>query len=379
MFENMMKILVFTVFLFSVLSVVCAQDTNNQTVDNLMVSDDNNLHTVDFQSNHTTFNSDILKDLNDDEGFGNVTYKSLEKNNTFDKTRKENNSFEIKLGKNNPFVIKPVVNPLEPLSVNGSITQSNPNKLLFKTLQEAINCAHDGDTIIFAPGTYTGTGNVGLTINKNLNLVKFSDGDVIFDGQKTNQIFNVISSKGLNITGLTFINGKSEYGGAIRFNQLINSHINATFIFNNAQYGGALFVNNSVYNSTINAFYKGNLAKVSGHDGGGANYFKGDISNSTITGSYINNTAWSGGANFILGNIQNSYITGLYINNTAKNAGGANHFRGKIIKSDINGKYNNNRAHSMGGANYFDQIIDDSTIDGFYNANLAEVSGHRRA
>ena len=162
MFENMMKILVFTVFLFSVLSVVCAQDTNNQT-----------LHTVDFQSNHTTFNSDILKDLNDDEGFGNVTYKSLEKNNTFDKIRKENNSFEIKLGKNNPFVIKPVVNPLEPLSVNGSITQSNPNKLLFKTLQEAINCAHDGDTIIFAPGTYTGTGNVGLTINKNLMVMLY--------------------------------------------------------------------------------------------------------------------------------------------------------------------------------------------------------------
>ena len=32
MFENMMKILVFTVLLFSVLSVVCAQDTNNHVI-----------------------------------------------------------------------------------------------------------------------------------------------------------------------------------------------------------------------------------------------------------------------------------------------------------------------------------------------------------
>ena len=346
MFENMMKILVFTVFLFSVLSVVCAQDTNNQTVDNLMVSDDNNLHTVDFQSNHTTFNSDILKDLNDDEGFGNVTYKSLEKNNTFDKIRKENNSFEIKLGKNNPFVIKPVVNPLEPLSVNGSITQSNPNKLLFKTLQEAINCAHDGDTIIFAPGTYTGTGNVGLTINKNLNLVKFSDGDVIFDGQKTNQIFNVISSRGLNITGLTFINGNSIEGGAIRFNQLINSYINATFISNNADYGGALFINNKVYNSTIMGTYINNTAEKLG----GGNYFIGPVSHSEIGGIYVGNHALHGGANAI-GFIENTSVCGQYINNTAKYDGGALYFFDVYPNVKLNCSYKNNSA--LDGADYF--------------------------
>ena len=230
--------------------------------------------------------------------------------------------------------------------VNGSINKSNPNQLTFKTLQEALNHIRDGDTIWIAPGIYNGTGNVGLTIKNNIGLVKYGDGDVIFDGQKTSQIFNVISSRGLNITGLTFINGNSIEGGAIRFNQLINSYINATFISNNADYGGALFINNKVYNSTIMGTYINNTAEKLG----GGNYFIGSVSHSEIGGIYVGNHALHGGANAI-GFIENTSVCGQYINNTAQWDGGALYFFDAYHNVKLNCSYKNNSA--LDGADYF--------------------------
>ncbi|MBQ6817133.1 MAG: hypothetical protein IJO27_01735, partial [Bacilli bacterium] len=230
--------------------------------------------------------------------------------------------------------------------VNGSINKSNPDQLTFKTLQEALNHIRDGDIIWIAPGIYNGTGNVGLTIKNNIGLVKYGDGDVIFDGQKTSQIFNVISSRGLNITGLTFINGNSIEGGAIRFNQLINSYINATFISNNADYGGALFINNKVYNSTIMGTYINNTAEKLG----GGNYFIGSVSHSEIGGIYVGNHALHGGANAI-GFIENTSVCGQYINNTAQWDGGALYFFDEYYNVKLNCSYKNNSA--LDGADYF--------------------------
>ena len=187
---------------------------------------------------------------------------------------------------------------------------------------------------------------MGLTIKNNIGLVKYGDGDVIFDGQKTSQIFNVISSRGLNITGLTFINGNSIEGGAIRFNQLINSYINATFISNNADYGGALFINNKVYNSTIMGTYINNTAEKLG----GGNYFIGPVSHSEIGGIYVGNHALHGGANAI-GFIENTSVCGQYINNTAQWDGGALYFFDEYYNVKLNCSYKNNSA--LDGADYF--------------------------
>ena len=144
---------------------------------------------------------------------------------------------------------------------SGTISRGYTSEYPFKTLNEALEVAHDGDTIMFAPGTYTGKGkNVDLIINKNLNLQTYGTGDVIFDAESKSRIWTVNASN-LNITGITFKNGKSSYGGAIYFNNIIyNSRISGKFINNNATTGN-----------------------------GSAMYFQEAIS-SLITGKYINNT-----------------------------------------------------------------------------------------
>ena len=113
----------------------------------------------------------------------------------------------------------------------------------FKTLNEALNVVQDGATIFIAPGTYTGKGqNVDLIINKNLNLQTYGTGDVIFDAESKSRIWTVNASN-LNITGITFKNGKSSYGGAIYFNNIIyNSRISGKFINNNATTGNGMEV-----------------------------------------------------------------------------------------------------------------------------------------
>ncbi len=89
---------------------------------------------------------------------------------------------------------------------NGSIT--NP----YSNLQKALDSANDGDSIFIAPGIYIDEGNVYLAIEKSVRI-EAQGPDVIFDGEKTNQIFEIYASNVL-IKGLTFKNGDSNSGSA---------------------------------------------------------------------------------------------------------------------------------------------------------------------
>ncbi len=86
----------------------------------------------------------------------------------------------------------------------------------FTSLKEAIDSATDGDTVYIASGTYTGENNTNLTFSKNLNFIKYGDDEVTFNAQGLSRIWNV-SATSINISGLTFRNGKSENGSAIYF------------------------------------------------------------------------------------------------------------------------------------------------------------------
>ena len=64
----------------------------------------------------------------------------------------------------------------------------------FKTLNESLNEAQDGDTIWIASGEYTGKDNIGLTIAKDLNFIKNGDGEAIFDAENSGNIWTVNST-----------------------------------------------------------------------------------------------------------------------------------------------------------------------------------------
>ena len=232
----------------------------------------------------------------------------------------------------------------------------------FKTVNDTLDKINDGDTIMIASGLYAGSGNVDLTINKNVTLKKYGDGDAIFDGNNTSRFIYVYSKSTLciNIYGLTFKNGNSALGGAIYFKSAISdSNVNATFINNHASVGGAIYFEFKVTNSIISGTYINNTADS---DGGAVDFVE-KIEGSTIGGTYINNTGNAGGANYFQGEVKNSKLTGTYINNKAQRWGGANYFN-KYYSSDSSFKYSfvnsilnatfiNNRAGVKGGANYF--------------------------
>ena len=213
----------------------------------------------------------------------------------------------------------------------------------FKTLNEALtnNELQDYDTIMIASGEYTGfSDNVGLTISKNLNFIKYGDGEAIFDAQGLSRIWNVRATS-INITGLTFKNGKiSDRGAAIYFDSLSNSNINASFVNNSGSEGGAIFV------------YAG-------------------TSGCNITGSFVNNSGTDGGAIQFWGQVRDCNINASFVNNHASNDGGAIHFYPSIFGCNITGYFADNVANRDGGAIHFDDTISDCNINGLFENNVA--------
>ena len=95
--------------------------------------------------------------------------------------------------------------------VNSSKTSSGDGKSeagAFKTLNESLTVAQNGDTVMIASGTYSGNDNLNLTIAKRLNFIKYGDGEAIFDAESQSRIWRVTATS--NITGLTFKNGKAN-------------------------------------------------------------------------------------------------------------------------------------------------------------------------
>ena len=267
----------------------------------------------------------------------------------------------------NPAITVWYVNGNKESSGNGTTPDT-----AFKTLKEALNKAPENSTIYIAPGTYTGENNVNLTINKNLTFVNYGDGEVIFDAQSISRIWTVNAER-INITGLTFKNGKEEsVCGAIFFNQTLNnSYINAVFIDNNVVDGlaGAIGFYADVINTNINSIFINNSV----NDGyGGAIFFNGNLNNVNITGNFTDNTADDyGGAILFYGDLNNVNITGNFTDNTA-DAGGAIFFNGKLTDVNISGNYNNNRANDTAGVFLFNDNLTNVIISGEYSNNLAE-------
>ena len=184
----------------------------------------------------------------------------------------------------------------------------------YNTIQDAVDNAQSGDTIILEPGTYTGTGNYNIEINKDLTLIggNNSNNPTIINAQGIGTIFNITSGVTVTLENLMLTNGNStDFGGAL-YNQGTLNINNCTFINNNASAGGAIyneygsliessniFINNNasiggaIYNeckyTNINSIFNSNIAST-----GGAIYNKyGSLTESSST--FTHNNADNGG------------------------------------------------------------------------------------
>ncbi len=153
---------------------------------------------------------------------------------------------------------------------NGNGSSESPYKDVASLLADD-NLA-DGDTVYIAPGTYSGTSNVNLTINNNLTFLNEYDGEVIFDAENLYRIFTINTAEA-NFWGITFKNGKSDNGAAIYATDATVNLANCSFIDNNAdEMGGALyaqdsqvaaagslFLNNAAADGSVMAAYSENV------------------------------------------------------------------------------------------------------------------------
>ena len=254
--------------------------------------------------------------------------------------------------------------------VNSSKDSSGDGKseeAAFKTLNESLNQAQDGDTIWIASGEYTGNDNIGLTIFKNLNFIKKGDGEAIFDAKNSSNIWTV-NSTSINIEGLTFKNGNSVKGGAIFIShEILDSNIKATFINNTAvDRGGAIYIVSGGISGTLNGVFINNTAS----DWGGAIYIDSGGISGNVNGTFINNKGSSGSAIFIAGDISGN-LNGTFINNEAQGLGAIYIYNGDA-SGNVNGTFINNIANQGGAI----AIGNAGTVSGNINGTFINNTGY---
>jgi len=82
-------------------------------------------------------------------------------------------------------------------------------------LKVAINNVDNHGIVYLEDGVYSGGNNTNLSIKKNLAIIGKSKGNTILDAQGNSRIFTIIGEYDVILINLTFINGKSDIGGAI--------------------------------------------------------------------------------------------------------------------------------------------------------------------
>lgn len=125
------------------------------------------------------------------------------------------------------------------VSATGNDTNDglNPNTA-FLTLNQAISTATSGQSIGVLAGIYTGTSNCDLVISKSLNI--YGMNGTIFDGESTSRSGWTLMGV-VNVTGITFKNGKTTANGGAIWNRSPGVISDCTFNNNTATYGGAIY------------------------------------------------------------------------------------------------------------------------------------------
>jgi parallel beta-helix repeat protein len=115
----------------------------------------------------------------------------------------------------------------------------------YQTIQEAVNAASVGDTILVAPGTY----HENIILNKSILLIGESKENTIIIGSGNGDVIHISSSK-VKVSYFTIKNSGNNLGDAgIELNGSTNSSISGCNLMNNHC---GIFLNSSDHNMLIN-------------------------------------------------------------------------------------------------------------------------------
>ena len=230
----------------------------------------------------------------------------------------------------------------------------------FDAIQQAIETAVSGDTVVVLRGTYTGDGNRDLDLQgkaitlrsedpNDPNLVTIDCGGTAKELHRGFE-FHSYETPSSVLDGLTVTGGYHEQGGAIYCGDGARPTVtNCTFRANSALFGGGIFNNSSP--QIINCTFSANAA-----DGGGAIYNDGSASecNPVLIDCvfYGNSASHNGGAMYNLGRRATPALTGCSFIDNSVSAGGGGAMRNNLGGSPAltNCLLRGNSAATFGGA-----------------------------
>jgi parallel beta-helix repeat protein len=246
---------------------------------------------------------------------------------------------------NTPYTIKgdgnsdpyPLVNPVEKERI--VVPDDHP------TIQEAINHANEGDTILVKRGTYNGK----VVVNKTLELVGEDASSTIVAGDGTANVFTLTES-GVMITGFTIQAGANTF-------PICNIWLeNVSFcdihgnILSNGFYG--VYLNYSCYNDVSSNTAVSNSIGICGYESDYNLIFGNDFSVNSFAGI----------------NLHLCQLNNIIQNNVRSNSAGI-----RLLDSSQNVLYHNNLISNpmrvYGGSNSFDNGIEGNYWSDYYGTD----------
>lgn len=141
---------------------------------------------------------------------------------------------------------------------------------VYPTIQAGIDAAENGDVVIVAAGTYTGSGNKDLDFGGKAITVRSSDPEdpnvvaaTIIDCENDGRGFYFHSGETASsvVAGLTITNGHADGGGGIYCNSSSPTTRNCIFSGNRAWLWGGGMENSNCSPTVTNCVFTGNIAE----------------------------------------------------------------------------------------------------------------------
>ena len=253
---------------------------------------------------------------------------------------------------------------------------SEANAGTFQELQQNITQGYGSYITLDKDYEYEdGFSTDGITITQN--IIIDGQGHKI-DAKGKARIFN-IETDNVILQNITFMNGKSADGGAIKWEANLGSVLDCRFENNTATGdGGAIHWKNRGEAPSVNlnlilgCSFVNNTANYN-YGGGGAVYFDGEKYTATVEDcNFKDNSAPNGGAVYFLEGYDTATVSNCNFTNNTADYGGVVYFHSTGNVTNCN--FTKNSASSRGGAVFFYQGTGSMTNCNFTN-NTANYGG----